>query len=366
MARLIAIAQSLYDALPLHLGYDKFGHRTYIAYGNGTNMSYAYDPQRRWLDSIKTQTQYGSVLQNMSYHFDLVGNILGYDNSAASYETKQSYGYDALYQITSATGTSTKPYGINDYGAPTTRASPATRSGRPGTGLPSTVYPRASSCPADRRPFRAYTGPMKTIRPAHMSDLPYLYRICHDTAADGRGAESLVRDRAMVGHFFVAPYLFHPDGQAFVLTADGLPVGYVAGAANSISFYQWLEADWLPEVRALYATVGEPQSDFETWMLATIRGRPKAPEFLAAWPGHLHINIDAAHRGDGFGRRLFEAWRTKLWARGVPGFHLGVSSGNRTVRNFYESLGLQIIREEPGVVWMAQDNPQMPIRGSTG
>ena len=56
--RLIAIAQSLYDALPLH----------------------------------------------------------GFDNAAGSYETKQSYGYDALYQITSAQGTSTdKPYGVNDY-----------------------------------------------------------------------------------------------------------------------------------------------------------------------------------------------------------------------------------------------------------
>jgi len=207
---------------------------------------------------------------------------------------------------------------------------------------------------------------MKTIRPAHPSDLPYLYRICHDSAADGRGAEGLVRDRAMVGHYFAAPYLFHPDGLAFVLSADGLPVGYVVGAVDSVSFYRWLEADWLPEVRALYASVGEPQSEFEAWLLATIRGRPQAPEFLSAWPGHLHIDIDAAHRGGGFGRRLFEAWRTKLWARGAPGFHLGVSGGNEAARGFYESLGLRIIREEPGVVWMAQDNPGRSIRGSAG
>jgi ribosomal protein S18 acetylase RimI-like enzyme len=207
---------------------------------------------------------------------------------------------------------------------------------------------------------------MMMIRPAHLSDLPYLYSICHDSAADGRGAEDLVRDRAMVGHFFAAPYLFHPAGLAFVLAADGLPVGYVVGAVDSTSFYRWLEADWLPDVRALYATVGEAESDFEAWLLATIRGAPKAPEFLAAWPGHLHINIDAAHRGGGFGRRLFEAWRTELWARGVSGFHLGVSGGNGAARGFYASLGLRIIREETGVVWMAQDNPEMPIRGSAG
>ena len=98
------------------IGYDEFGQRTYIEYGNGNRTNYSYDTYRRWLSSINTQSQYGTVLQNMSYQFDKVGNILGYQNAANSYTTSQSYGYDALYQLISAQGSSAyHPYGYNEY-----------------------------------------------------------------------------------------------------------------------------------------------------------------------------------------------------------------------------------------------------------
>ncbi len=98
------------------IGYDEFGQRSYIEYGNGTRTRYAYDPARRWLTSISTQSQWGVSLQNMSYRFDLVGNILGYQNDSATYSTAQSYGYDELYQLVRAQGTSSyHPYGLNEY-----------------------------------------------------------------------------------------------------------------------------------------------------------------------------------------------------------------------------------------------------------
>ncbi|HYW84346.1 MAG TPA: RHS repeat-associated core domain-containing protein, partial [Spirochaetia bacterium] len=71
---------------------------------------------RRWLRDINTQTQYGSTLQAMNYSFDLAGNILGYSNTTATYSTSQSYGYDSLYQLTSAQGTSSShPSGLTDW-----------------------------------------------------------------------------------------------------------------------------------------------------------------------------------------------------------------------------------------------------------
>ncbi len=49
----------------------------------------------------------------MAYSFDAVGNVLGYDNRAASYETAQDYEYDDLYQLVSARGESSyNPYNL--------------------------------------------------------------------------------------------------------------------------------------------------------------------------------------------------------------------------------------------------------------
>ena len=89
--------------------YDEYGQRTRIDYGNGTFTEYNYDPARRWLDTIKTQNQWGKNFQNISYSFDKVGNVLGYENNcldgvSGNYKTKQTYSYDNLYQLISVNG----------------------------------------------------------------------------------------------------------------------------------------------------------------------------------------------------------------------------------------------------------------------
>ena len=96
--------------------YDQYGQRTRIDYGNGTFTEYNYDPARRWLDTIKTQNKWGQAYQNISYSFDAVGNVLGYENdclqeASGNYRTKQTYSYDNLYQLIKADGETTyNPY----------------------------------------------------------------------------------------------------------------------------------------------------------------------------------------------------------------------------------------------------------------
>lgn len=98
------------------IAYDAFGQRTYIEYGNGLRTGYAYDENRRWLSSIDTESALGTRYQSMRYRFDLSGNVLSCANQAAGYDTSQSYGYDGLYQLTSAQGTSCyRPLGLNEY-----------------------------------------------------------------------------------------------------------------------------------------------------------------------------------------------------------------------------------------------------------
>ena len=96
--------------------YDQYGQRTRIDYGNGTFTEYTYDPARRWLDSIRTQGKWGQSYQNISYSFDRVGNVLGYENdclgsASGNYKTWQTYSYDSLYQLIKADGETTyNPY----------------------------------------------------------------------------------------------------------------------------------------------------------------------------------------------------------------------------------------------------------------
>ena len=96
--------------------YDQYGQRTRIDYGNGTFTEYNYDPARRWLDTINTQNKWGQAYQNISYSFDVVGNVLGYENDCldsvtGNYKTKQAYTYDSLYQLIKVDGETTyNPY----------------------------------------------------------------------------------------------------------------------------------------------------------------------------------------------------------------------------------------------------------------
>ena len=96
--------------------YDQYGQRTRIDYGNGTFTEYNYDPARRWLDTIKTENKWGQSYQNISYSFDAVGNVLGYENDCldsvtGNYKTKQTYSYDNLYQLIKVNGETTyNPY----------------------------------------------------------------------------------------------------------------------------------------------------------------------------------------------------------------------------------------------------------------
>ncbi len=97
------------------VGYDEFGQRVYLEYGNGVRTTYTYDANRRWLSAQRTETRFGAVHQSMSYRYDLMGNVLELANRADQYETVQSYRYDGLYQLTEARGTSTyHPYGLSE------------------------------------------------------------------------------------------------------------------------------------------------------------------------------------------------------------------------------------------------------------
>ena len=94
------------------LTYDEFGQRRHVDYGNGVNSEYTYDDFTRRLDTLTTATPEGRTVQNLSYGYDLVGNILRVQNAINTPTNTalpagpltQVFEYDDLYQLKTADG----------------------------------------------------------------------------------------------------------------------------------------------------------------------------------------------------------------------------------------------------------------------
>lgn len=95
----------------LKISYYKFEQRSYSKYCNGAETFYTYDPQRRRLQNLAVTSSAGTIMDN-AYSYDAVSNVLSIANAAplpqsgkAGGQMSHTYGYDALYRLTSASGT---------------------------------------------------------------------------------------------------------------------------------------------------------------------------------------------------------------------------------------------------------------------
>ena len=97
--------------------YDRFGSRTRIDYGNGTYTRYTYDDLQR-LETLRSYALVGNaptLMQDIKYTLDDVGNISDIDNTAPAIGTlggtyRNNYTYDDLYRLESAV----QQYGNNN------------------------------------------------------------------------------------------------------------------------------------------------------------------------------------------------------------------------------------------------------------
>jgi RHS repeat-associated protein len=104
-----------YTAFVQNLAYNEKGQRTLSVCGNGVQTAYSYDPETYRLTTLQTSPPSGagpSPLQDLSYYYDPVGNIVETDDAAQqaiffnnSFVTANAkYTYDAIYRLISATG----------------------------------------------------------------------------------------------------------------------------------------------------------------------------------------------------------------------------------------------------------------------
>ncbi len=190
-----------------------------------------------------------------------------------------------------------------------------------------------------------------TIRPAHLSDLGALYRVCLLTGDSGSDASRLYSDGELLGHYYVAPYVVLEPDLCFTLTRDGVPCGYMLGARDSTAFSARCERDWFPVLRARYPLPPAADTSLDAGMIRAIHHGYSPHPDTAAYPAHLHIDLLPLAQGQGQGRKLIETFLDRLRELSVPAVHLGVGARNARAIAFYERLGFQRIQTYPG--WIA-------------
>ena len=117
------------------LTYSAAGQKLREVHGNGVVTTYEYEPETQRLSWIKTERPAGhasgaKVLQDLRYEYDPVGNVLKITNDAEATRfwsnqkvvPENTYVYDSLYQLVSATGREMANAGQQDSNLPAATA----------------------------------------------------------------------------------------------------------------------------------------------------------------------------------------------------------------------------------------------------
>ena len=153
---------------------------------------------------------------------------------------------------------------------------------------------------------------------------------------------------AFFGRLWIEPYEKLLPEWTYVGEIDGRVVGYLTGCADTRSFNR--RKHWRCAVPLLAGVVAgryrgvSGAGNFARGVLGLARGIEERFDSAIQkalhrdYPAHLHINLDARYRRQGFGRRLIEQYLGDLRAANVPGIHL--LCGPDPV-SFYRWLGFQ-------------------------
>jgi insecticidal toxin complex protein TccC len=148
----LTVKGSLEQVIVASLTYSAAGQKLCEVHGNGVVTTYTYEGETQRLTGIKTERPVGhasgaKVLQDLRYEYDPVGNVLKITNDAE--ETRfwrnqkvvpeNTYVYDSLYQLVSATGRE------------------MANAGRQGCNLPSATVPLPTDSSAYINYTRTYT-----------------------------------------------------------------------------------------------------------------------------------------------------------------------------------------------------------------
>ena len=192
-----------------------------------------------------------------------------------------------------------------------------------------------------------YLGSGVLLRPANISDLPDLLRVCLETGDSGKDATHLHRLPDLVGDIYVAPYVLHQPEFAYVLRADDLVVGYLLGVLDTQEFEKVLVEKYWPAARAKYRNIDLEVTESDNELLSELGKQGFSSQDLTAkFPSHLHIDIVESHQSAGYGKSMISFLLSELKDAGSLGVHLHMSASNDRARAFYKKFGFSEILED--------------------
>lgn len=176
------------------------------------------------------------------------------------------------------------------------------------------------------------------MRPYREADREAVYDICVRTAAAGEGLQGRFSTDDVLGDVSAGPYLRCDPSLATTLVQDGAVVGYLVGTADTRSFADWYEEEWLPMLKRRYSQVDPSTLEGAYVGRGLSMRRLRVPE-MDDYPAHLHMNILPPARGQGLGRAMLASFAAQVTDRGVSYMHVTMSPRNAGARRFYERLG---------------------------
>lgn len=192
-----------------------------------------------------------------------------------------------------------------------------------------------------------YLGSGVLLRPANISDLPDLLRVCLETGDSGKDATHLHRLPDLVGDIYVAPYVLHQPEFAYVLQAGDLVVGYLLGVLDTQEFEKVLVEKYWPAARAKYRNIDLEVTESDNELLSELGKQEFSDGDLATkYPSHLHIDIVESHQSAGYGKSMISFLLSELKDAGSLGVHLHMSASNDRARAFYKKFGFNEIFED--------------------
>lgn len=182
---------------------------------------------------------------------------------------------------------------------------------------------------------------MPVLRPYAPSDRAAVRELCCATAYGEARLASFFPDRELFADLMTRYYLEWEPESAWVAEVEGRAVGYLLGCRDTRRQRRVQATRVVPAALAGFVRRGGLVKR-ATWRLvgANLRLPRRGERFdEERYPAHLHVGLDAEHRGMDLGHRLVEAFLGELRAAGVPGVHAVVLAENAGGRHFFEQLG---------------------------
>ncbi len=189
------------------------------------------------------------------------------------------------------------------------------------------------------------------IRLLASADRAAVRRLCGDTADRGEPVEGFFSDRLLVVDLLTRYYTDLDRSCSWVAESDGQLAGYVLAAADSRAVERAARLRIAPAA-LIGAVLRGALGRAETWRMiraarANVRRLATRRPFTdAAYPAHLHINLDVRFRSHGLGGDLLEAALRRLRQTPAAGVHASVRADSIRACRFFETHGFAVVHRD--------------------